>query len=301
MAVNKELWRPDIVGALFRSNRFLTRAFNADEYVVGGRIVHIPNAGAPSSVTKNRTSLPAAAVSRTDNDVFYSLDEFTSDPRLITDIDKKEMSFDKRQSIIQDDTGALLQLAGDNMIYRWIQNSPNTAGFRIASTGATAAATAPGATGTRKILTEADLRAAATALTNQNVPEEGRVAIISANALNHLMSDNNLKYAFQNPVNLAEGSIARLFTFDIYVRSLVAREATDGTIKTPEAANATTDNELAVFYHQNMVERAMGDVEIFDNPNRAEYYGDLISFLLRMGGRGRRNDNAGIAVVALRP
>lgn len=299
MAVNKEMWRPDIIESLFKSNQFLNRAFNADEYVVGGSIVHIPQAGSPSNVVRNRSTVPATAVKRTDTDIVYTLDEYTTDPRLITDIDKKELSYNKRLSVINEDMGALMETAGDNMLYRWTANVPS--GNKIPSTGAAATATAPGATGTRKILVEADIRSAQALLNKQNIPAEGRVMILTADALNNLMSDNSLKYAFQQVVNLKDGSVGRLYGFDLYVRSTVIRETTAGVVKLPEAANAVDDNEGILFYHEGAVERALGNIDIFDNPNRAEFYGDLISFLLRLGGRNRRADNKGIGYIALRP
>lgn len=299
MAVNKEMWRPDIIESLFRSNAFLTRAFNADDMVVGGRIVHIPQAGAPSNVERNRINLPAQIVKRNDTDIVYVLDEYTSDPRLITDIDKKELSYDKRASIIREDTGKMMEVSGDNMLYNWAVNIP--AASKVLTTGANAAGTAPGATGNRKIITEADMRKAQLLLNNQNMPKEGRVMVLPGNFLDQLMSDNNLKYAFQQVVDLKAGQVGRLYGFDLYERSSVLVETTGGVIKLPEAASATDDNECAIFYQESAVERALGDVDIFDNPGKAEYYGDVVSFLIRLGGRNRRTDNKGVGYITARP
>lgn len=302
MAVQVELWKPDIIEGLYKSNPFLTKAKNADSYVVGGRIVHIPQAGAPSSVVKNRSSLPATVVQRTDTDITYTLDEFTTDPTLIPYADTVELSYDKRQSVIRENTAYLNQVVADNLLYRWTINVP--AGNKILTSGAAGAATAPGATGTRKILTEADLRSARVLLDKQNMPAEGRVLLISADMLNHLMGDNNLKYAFQSVVNLPNGVIARLFGFDIMVRSSVIRQATGGTagtVKVPEAANATTDDEAALFYQMDAVERALGEVNMFQRNDDPLYYGDVYSFLLRLGGRAVRGDNAGVGLIVAAP
>ena len=59
MAIQKEIWQQSIVEGLFASNSFLSKAFNADEYVNAGKVVHIPQAGAPSAVVKDRSSFPA--------------------------------------------------------------------------------------------------------------------------------------------------------------------------------------------------------------------------------------------------
>lgn len=300
MAVNVEMWRPDIIESLFKANPHIRHAFDADEYVVGGSIVHIPQAGTPGNVERNRTILPAPIVKRADTDLTYVLDEYTTDPKLITDIDKKELSYDKRQSVISEEAGNLIEFVGNDLLYKWAVNVP--AANKILSTGSTAAATAPGATGNRKIVTEADIRKAKILLDKQNVPIDGRYLCLTPDALDHLMSDNNLKYAFQQVVDLPEGTIGRLYGFNLLQRSSVIVQSdggTSGTVKLPEAATATTDDVACLFWQQNMVERAMGTVEIFDNPRQAPYFGDLVSFLVRMGGRNRRADNKGVGLIVL--
>ena len=99
MAIQKEIWEKSIVEGLFAPNSFLSKAFNADEYVEAGKIVHIPQAGAASKVEKNRTSLPATVKQRTDTDKTFELAAFTTDPVLIPDADKGELSYNKRESV----------------------------------------------------------------------------------------------------------------------------------------------------------------------------------------------------------
>src|SRR6056297_2189096 len=50
MAIQKEIWINSLVENLFADNQFMSKAFNADEFVNSGRTVHIPNAGSPSGV-----------------------------------------------------------------------------------------------------------------------------------------------------------------------------------------------------------------------------------------------------------
>jgi hypothetical protein len=47
------------------------------------------------------------------------------------------------------------------------------------------------------------------------------------------------------------------------------------------------------------VERAFGEVKMFDNPGRAEYYGDVFSMILRLGGRIRRVNGVYAVVEAI--
>src|SRR5690348_15545452 len=53
MSVTVEIWTKDIVDNLFKNNDFAKRAFSEDQYVIGGAVVHIPTAGAPSGSIKN--------------------------------------------------------------------------------------------------------------------------------------------------------------------------------------------------------------------------------------------------------
>lgn len=292
MAVNVEMWKPEIVEALFDSNEFITRGTDANEYVVGGRIVHIPNSGGPSAVQINRSVYPATIGNRADTDVLYALDELTSDPRRISDIEKNELSYSKRQSIISEDTGNMQELAGYLMAYNWLKDTT----FTVQTTGTAVATTLAGTTGNRKAVTKKDFLTAATLFNTQKVPQKDRVAVITPAMLAELaLEDTTFAWAMQQLLDHKKLEMPKCYGFDVYVNAIVAKQDTGGTLKLPTAATAVTDNEVGMFFQKSSVEYAIGEVAIFDNPDRAEYYGDLISFLLRMGGRARRADLKGIA------
>lgn len=294
MAVNVELWQPVVKEKLFKSNEFLATMRNADEYVVGGRVVHIPQSGGPSEVVKNRSTLPAVVKKRTDTDIVYPLDEYTTSPRLIDNVDQVELSYDKMSSVVNEDTGQLMEVVGNNIIYDAAKNCP--AANKIATSGANGSSHI--GTGNRKIITEADIRAAKKLLNKQNVPMEDRYLLIDSDMLDQLMADNNLKYAFQGaPVSLSEGTLPRLFGFQIIERSTVVTVDSSQAIKAPGAAEANDDAAAALFYHRNMLERALGDITIFEKENDPTYYGDIISFLVRAGSRANRADNLGYGII----
>lgn len=77
MALNKEIWQSDIVENFYPDNSFASKSVD-DSVFVENRKVHIPNAGAPSNVKRNRTQKPATSQQRTDNDLEYDIDELTS-------------------------------------------------------------------------------------------------------------------------------------------------------------------------------------------------------------------------------
>ena len=110
MAIQKEIWTNHIQENLFKDNEFLNYAFNADQYVLMGKVVHIPNSGSTATIVKNRTSLPATVIQRTDIDITYSIDEFTTDPILIPNADTVELSYDKLSNVLSEYESALRQL-----------------------------------------------------------------------------------------------------------------------------------------------------------------------------------------------
>ena len=298
MAVNVEMWRPDIVENLYAKNEFLKESFNADEYVLGGSVVHIPQAGVASEVSEDVTSFPLAVEERVDTDVTYPLNRLSTKAiRISEGIDKAELSYDKRQSVIRDNMMSVLSYAGTRMIYNWTKNVPNTAASRVATTGAAVAASGAAMTGTRKAITAADIRKAQQLLDEQDVDSEGRILIITPEQKQQLLGDQDIKNVFYAVGDYKAGNIPEYAGFKIYVRSRIVRVASDGTVKLPTAANAALDSFAAVFYQRDCAERALGTVDLFDNQRRAEYQGDLLSFLLRIGGRARRADSKGVGLI----
>lgn len=297
MAVQKEIWVPDIIETLFKDNAFANHCVNRDDKVLAGKVVHIPQSGGPSGWQRNRTNLPAPVVRRGDSDITYTLDEFTSNPAHIPNADTVELSYDKRASVIKENIGELKEGVMEWLLYNWGKNVASGNIVKTTGTSTSGAALPPSGTGNRKIITEADIRKAATVLNNQNLPQTGRYLLLTADQLNELQSDNNLKYAFQNVVNLREGTIARLYTFDIMVRSSVLVMDGSDAVKLPGAAGATDDNVAALFWHESAVERALGEVTMFERLDDPLYYGDIYSFLVRSGGRACRADNKGYGVI----
>lgn len=296
--VQKEVWKPEIIEFLEKDNEFLRACVNADEYVIEGKIVYIPQAGSPANIVRNRGTLPAPVTKRTDNVISYMLDEYTSDPILLTKSDQMWLSYDKRQSIIREKLKKIREFIADDMLYNWAKNV--IAGNKLKTTGSsTHTATAPGATGTRKNLTKDDVRKAQTLLNAQNVLKEGRYMLIESNLLDQLIDSltQAQQYAFKDTADVQNGVVGRLFGFNIMERSTVVVADNSDVAKLQDAASATSDNVAALFWGMDAVERAYGDVDLFENQGDATYYGDVFSCISFVGGRSRRSDGKGVGLL----
>lgn len=315
MAVTPEIWVRDIEGNLFKDNEFLLNSIDESQYVVGGTVVHIPQAGAPSKAERNRTSLPAQISKRVDVDVTYPLDEITTDPRLITNAEEVELSYDKRQSVIREDERYINQLVADSMLYNW---KPK---FYIEATGSASENNLIYGTGARTGVKYDDFVKAKTIFNKWNMPKEGRHVILNTEMYRSLCEDvKSLKSEHITAVyDPKTGQLQKLEGFTIHERSTVLlasatealvpvantpyKEYTTESLYTPEQYLAIEDGTtsaantacgVGLFWSDIAVSRAVGQTKMFEDTDNPQYYGSIISFLVRLGGRARRIDGKGV-------
>ncbi len=294
MAIQREIWQDHIVGNLFKNNEFLLASTDASQFVLQGKVVHIPQAGILPNVVKNRSALPAAVTTRADADITYTLDEYTSDPILIPNADSAELSYNKRDSILAEHESALRQSIADTLLFKWAE-----ACTVVNTSGATAPAHLDGATGNRGKLTLADLKQAQLQMNRANIPIDHRYALLSADMLMQLSDamDVTQYRDFSAAYNAQEGIIGRLYGFNIMSRSSVVSFAGETNIKAQGTAAAATDCDAVLCWHKDAVERALGEVKFYECNDDPTYYGNVYSMSVRMGGRRRRADNKGVLAI----
>jgi Phage capsid protein len=299
MAIQKEIWQDHIEGNLFKNNEFLLASTDAGQYVLQGKVVHIPQAGALATIVKNRLSLPATVVQRGDTDVTYTLDEYTTDPILIPNAETFELSYNKRESVLAEYESSLRHTVSDNILIDWAPTGGT--GIVIRTTGTATATTLAGTTGNRKKFVVNDLKLAQLQLNKQNVPMEGRYALISADMFQQLTDDMSItQYRdFSAAYDVKDGILGRLFGFNIMMRSgVVTYSNAPAPVVNPYGATPNvTDNDGVLCWQTSAVERAIGEIKFFERLGDPTYYGDVYSLSVRMGGRIRRQDAAGLAAI----
>lgn len=295
MALNKEVWLNSIVENFYPDNSFAVKSVD-DSTFVSNRKVHIPNAGAASKVVTNRTQKPASVSQRTDNELTYEMDELTTDPIYIPNIDTVELSYDKRNSVLANDRAQLQEAAHVNLLKRW--GDGVKADHILLTTGTTQrdAHTSSTATGKRKSICKADVLKLMTAFDKDDVPATGRFLLLDAHMYADLLADlsESDKWMFQNSANVQKGILGNLYGFDIMKRSRVLRLDASKKVLDWSAEGAATELAAALAWHEKSVSRAMGEVKMFDSTDNPLYYGDIYSFLMRTGGAARRYDGKGL-------
>ncbi len=294
MALQVEVWVKSIIEGLFADNTFAARSIDHSEFV-NEKTVHVPNAGSPPNVVKNRTQFPATVTERKDVDLTYPIDEFTVDPVRIPHAETVELSYPKRESVTRTSRRKLIQDIYDSLIYSWIPSGVNV----VKTVGAAVSAHVPSATGNRKKMTKATVEALQTLFDEQDVPIEGRCILLDARMYNQLMNSmtDAEQVAFVAGADPEKGTIGEYMGFMFYKRSRVAKAAAAGTAKPWEAVEDATDCAAGLAWQEDCVSRALGDSVLFDDAGNPLYYGDIISFLQRAGGKSIRNDKKGVALI----
>lgn len=294
--IAQELWVDVIIDKLFASNDVVMRTHSESDYVLGGSVVHLPQAGAAPAVVKNRDVFPATAVRRTDTTGTYPLDVYTTDPTHIPDAEKMEISYDKMVSELNDHLEVLRGTITVELLHNWAGVG---AGQVLRTTGADSALNlAPSATGTRKIFTVADLKRAMVALNKQDVPQNNRVALLPSDMYGELLDDPVLQQRdVAKEADYANGILARLYGFDIMERSsnTLFTNAATPVKKATDAVAAATDNQSALIFQGSCLTHARGEVMFYEKVGDPQFYGDVYSALVKFGGRQRRTvDGKGI-------
>ena len=283
MALNKEIWLNTIVENFYPDNSFMAKSVD-DSPFVNNKTVHIPNAGKPSSVAINRSEKPAKISEREDNELTYNIDELTTDPIHISNVDTVELSYDKRNSVLSNDRMQLQKAAAQNLLYKWSEAMKT----KFQTDGeAREAHTTSAATGNRKKMTKAVVMKLAVQFNKDDVPAEGRYILLDSVMYMDLLDDLTDKElsAFLSCADASRGVLGKLYGFEFMQRSQVLRTSAGGSaIVKWDAEDAAGELAAGLAWQESCVSRAMGEVKMFDDMGNPTYYGDIYSFLVRTGG-----------------
>lgn len=260
MALQREIWLTSIQEGLFADNSFLSRSVDHSDFV-NYRTVHVPNAGAAPGVEKDRTVYPAQVSTRTDIDLEYQLHEYTTDPIRIPHADQVELSYSKRESVIGASRGALHDKISNDILTAW---TPTSQEHKVKTKGAK--------------ITQKDAFALQLALSQDKVPLEGRVLLLSAEAYSDLIQSltDAQSNAFLACADASKGIVGHIAGFEVMQRATLP-----GGI-------------LGLAWQRTMVSRALGETELFEEEKTPTYYGDVVGFLVRAGGSLLRHDGLGV-------
>ncbi|WP_313253171.1 hypothetical protein [Empedobacter sp.] len=311
MGLQVEFWHDTIQEKLLQDNTFLQHIADvSSDNIINGTIVHLPQAGEPSKVVKNRTLLPAAVAERKDSDILYKIDEYTTDPVRISNADTVELSYDKRRSILDQDVANLSEEVAEGMLTNMVVSPVGdnkelpTKNILLTDGNLVDVPSFDGeSTVKRKGYSLKDLQRMKTLFKAQKAWTEGQMyCLLTSEAISQMFPvDSQVVATYMAATSEAErraGVIYKVQGWSIMERSSVYT-MNSGTkqFKAFGAIGEATDSEGNLFWNKNMTEKAIGTTQAFENIGDPTYYGDIYSFLVRVGGRARRKNYEGVAVL----
>lgn len=297
MAIQKEVWVRDIQDVLFQTNNeFLRESVNHDEFV-SDKTVHIPQSGSLAAATKNRSVFPATIEERTDTDLTYDLDDFSTDPVRIGNIDEIQTSYLKRRSVMLHHNNILRDIIAIEGIFNW---ATNLGANQVRTSGSTSSINLPpSGTGSRKKLVVQDLANIARIFDNQNMPEAGRFVMLPTSMYYEVFTITDLiKADIIGELTLPEAALKKVLGLNIIKRSdaqtVIYDNAGTPQKKAIGAAGAATDNFGGIAWHRDFVATALGAINVFEETGSPTLYGDVLSSQVLTKSVKLRTNEAGI-------
>lgn len=316
MGLQRHLWSNQIEGEIYKKNPHLNHCKKVTDANIitspngRARIVHIQQSGGSGNVVKNRKNLPLPIRIREDDDVIYKLDDYSNDASLIAFTSEKELSPEYRESVLGEDQDSINEQVGEDMIINWLSSpvydaygaTSLPASNILSSTGSNGVNNNPTGDANRKNTTITDLQRMRTYFLTIDRWFEGKMyAMLTPQQEAEIFPANDLvtQTAMQmvTEEERRNGVMYKAQGWKLMTRSSVVNVANDGTIKVPGEALVATDDFASLFWYEGAVEYAPGGTYPFFKAKDPLYQGDVFSFLTFSGGRARRKDYKGVALL----
>lgn len=288
--VYTEVWTGELVKELERivAGSWLAGIPDASA-LVDNDVIHLVDVGVDPDVLVNNTTYPIALQSLTDTDIAISLDKYQTKVTPITDDELHAISYDKIKRVKDSHAHAIAVYKFAKAAHAFCASSHTTATPVLATTGERVAATG------RLRLTVADLVALKDALDKNKVPAAGRRLVLCSDHVNDLLLvSQNFKEQYN--INRADGTVARLFGFDIYENDTNPLYTTAGNKKNFGASASTGEFECSFAYLPQRVFKATGSTKMYWSAaeNDPEYQRNKVNFRHYFIAMPKKNDAGGV-------
>lgn len=259
---------------------WLSRLGNFDQFVDGNSI-NLSEIGADPEVVKDNNTWPLTPEQRTDTGIIIPLATFDTKPTHITNVEELETNYNKCESAVQQHISSLKNAVYKSACYN-LAPSKNTAKTPVLVT------TGPARGDGNKRLTFADVLALRTAFNKANLPQEGRVLLLSADHEADLILEDSTRY---NAV-MQSGKISG---FEVFVYTETPFYTETGN---KSAATVTAGQASSVAFCASETMRAMGDIKGEPEQRWADYRGWILGMQVRFVAQPLRSMGVGAIIDA---
>ena len=236
-------------------------------------VIHLVDVGVDPDVLVNNTTYPIPLQALNDTDITISLDKFQSKVTPITDDELYALSYDKMARVKESHGNAIndAKFAKAAHALCATQNSATTpvlvtTGERDADTG-------------RLKLTVQDVINMKRSLDKLKVPSQNRRLVLSTDHVNDLL-ETSQTFKEQYNINRADGTVGRLFGFDIYEFANNPLYTTAGKKKDVGAAASAGEFQCSFAFYTPRVFKCTGSTKMYysEAANDPEYQRNKINF-----------------------
>lgn len=285
--VYKEVWTGSLVKALERLEAGSWLAGIPDNSaLVDNDVIHLVDVGVDPDVLVNNTNYPITSQPLTDTDITISLDKYQTKVTPVTDDELHALSYDKLKRVKDSHAHSInvskFRQAAWNLCAA--SNSAATpvlvtSGSRVAENG-------------RLRMTMEDVVAMKAAMDKLGVPLSGRRLVLCADHVNDLLLvDQNFKEQYN--VNRAEGTIAKLYGFEVYENDGNPMYTTAGNRKAIGATASSGEFECSFAFYTGRVFKATGSTKMYyhEASTDPEYQQNKINFRHYFIARPKKSDS----------
>jgi len=260
--LNKEIWLPEIMEGFFPDDSFLKRSRDLSAFVENDKI-NIAEAGIMPDVLINNTTYPIPVQEREDIPHSIELDYYDTKNIVVRNAEAVELSYDKRQSVIEGFRRQLREAFAKKAIHAYAPDQNGEFTPVLASTGE------DDGTG-RKKLTFDDVLKLFELFNMVDIPDD-RVLVLHPKHQADLMAED--KKLFKEVMRDGELYGFRLFRFS----KMPVYDKSTGTKKAYGAAAGDNDTIASVAWSESEVMRALGTFDLFLKERDPEHRGDIMA------------------------
>lgn len=255
--VLKEIWTGEMVKALREhlAGTWLD-GIPDNSSLVDNDVIHLVDVGVDPDVLVNNTTYPIPLQSLTDADIAISLDKFQTKVTPITDDELYAISYDKISRVKESHSNAISDSKFAKAAHALCATENTDKTPVLTTTGERDEATG------RLKLTPKDIVSLKRALDKLKVPVDNRRLVLCPDHVNDLLeADQNFKEQYN--INRGEGTIARMYGFDIYTFGNNPYYTTDGEKKAVGATAGTGEFQCSFAFYTKRVFKATGSTKMY--------------------------------------
>jgi len=272
VTVFKQIFTAIILSLFYPDGSWLNELTDMDA-MVENNAINLAQCGGDPEVVENNNVWPLVPAQRTDVGIQIPLATFDTKPTHITNVEEMETSYNKAQSVVTQHANTLRKKASMSAAYNIAPASNTTTTPVLKTTGADRG------DGTRA-LTYRDITELSLAFDNGDLPQDGRILILSPQHKADLKNEDIKLYKQMLTDN-------RVDTFKIYTFTGNPRYNVTTGAKMPYGS--ATGAVASIAFVNSEVMRAMGTIEGQPEQRWADYRGWLLGFQMRFVAMPFRN------------